>query len=175
MVYILSMIVTIVAALLILTTRYEVNTVGIQNELAQLKVMFTKIDNSVDDYMEAGGNLNNINFQVLNAGHYLLSNSLIYGTSFASTMKFNGSAIIWQIIPNMTDSTSFKLMIDLRGDKTLMEKASFSEMFIGTEYCEKLLFGNFNTLINTYDGVNIDFISVNGSNNDGIIGCTVFK
>jgi len=175
MAYIIGIIVAIIASLFILISRYEVNTTSIQNELTQLKVMVSKVDSSVDAYLSVGENLTIINFQVLNSGHYLLSNSIIFGTSYSSTMKFNGSDIVWHLIPNMSDSTSYKLMIDMSSNKTLMEKPAFAEMFVGTELCEKLLFGDFNTLINTYDGVNTNFISINGTKTDGIIGCTVYK
>lgn len=175
MAYIISMIVVIIASLFILISRYEVNTTGIQNELTQLKTMVSKIDSSVDNYLSVGENLTLINFQVLSSGHFLLSNSIISGTSFDSTMKFNGSDIIWHLIPNMSDSTSYKLMVDMSSNKTLMEKPAFAEMFLGTQLCEKLLFGDFNAFINTYDGVNTNFININGTNTDGIIGCTVYK
>lgn len=175
MIQIISMIVLIVVSLIILTTRYETNSLIIQTELDRCKMMFLKIDGSVDSYLDSGENLANINFQVLNTGHYLLSNSIISGSAFGSTMKFNQNQIVWHLIPNMGDITSYKLMIDFSSNGTLMEKVTFSEMFIGTHLCEKLLFGDFYPTINSYDELNVNFIDLGGSNTDGIIECTIYK
>ncbi len=175
MVQIISMIVFIVASILILTTRYETNSVAIETELDRCKMMLFRIDSAVDSYLDTGGNLANINFQVLNTGHYLLSNSIISGSSFASTMRFSQDQIVWHLIPNSVDATSYKLMVDFSLNRTLMEKVVFSEMYIGTHLCEKLLFGDSYSTINSYDGGSINFVDLGGSKTDGIVECTIYK
>jgi hypothetical protein len=55
-----------------------------------------------------------------------------------------------------------------------MSKPIFSESFLGREFCEKLLFGTFQTNRVSYDGID-DFVDNTGTNNDGLFVCIVFK
>ena len=175
MVYIIGVIIAIVTSLMVLTLKYESNPGAMQNGLARVEIMMSNIDDSVNQYIENTKTLDDINFEQLHEEHYLLSNSIIYGNLFASTMMFHGNNIVWHLIPNKDDETSYKLLIDFRQDVALMEKPIFSESFIGTEYCEKLLFANVSPLINRYDDVALDFTSSNGTKTDGILECTVYK
>jgi hypothetical protein len=117
-------------------------------------------------------------------------NVLSYG--YASTLKFPGSNIYWQLIPirnidssddNTTNAdfgnsagSGYKIRIDFTRDSILMSKARFSESFFGREFCEKMLFGTSQTVGKTYDGTqNKETFSLDGSNSDGYFVCVVFK
>jgi hypothetical protein len=56
-----------------------------------------------------------------------------------------------------------------------MSKAVFSEGFIGREFCEKNLFGTFETSSNVFEDATSDFINSSGSNTDGLLVCIVYK
>jgi hypothetical protein len=137
--------------------------------------MISYIDESVDDFIEDGNSLDTVNFELLKAQNLLLSNSTVEGTSLNSKLKFKGSEVVWQIIPNVSDATSYKLLIDMQLEPVLMRKSIFAEMYVGGQYCEKLSFGDFDTYMNSFDENSSDFVNINGTNSDGIILCTIYK
>jgi len=180
--YLVASIISIVTATIILITRYEADDSAIMSQLEKMKVMFFMVDGYVNTYIESGEILSAINFDnLLNSG-LLPSNvnrvnpdsARVDGFSFASTLILPNSNVIWQLIPNINDPSSYKLLIDIRRNPDLMSKAVFSESFIGREFCENNLFAAFETATNRFDGN--DFINDgNGTRDDGLFACVVFK
>lgn len=123
--YLISSIVAIVSALIILMTRYEADDSAITEELDSLKSKFVVVDTFVNTYIQAGGSLNEINFQKLSCGGILLGNIKdkyvvencddktdndkvasddnadddVIGSLYSSVLTFPKDTIKWQIIP----------------------------------------------------------------------------
>lgn len=106
---------------------------------------------------------------------------------YYSTLNFPKSDIKWQIIPvrditaapddsdyGNSAGSSYKILVDMSQNRTLMSKARFSESFAGREYCEKILFGTFQDERKTYDADKVNF-NQDGAKDDGIFICIVFK
>jgi hypothetical protein len=166
---------TIIGAFVFIVTRFEVDYATVQNEVKQVKRMISYIDKVVDEFIEEGNSLDTVNFELLKNQNLLLGNSIIEGTALNSRLQFKGSEVVWQIILNVSDATSYKLLIDMHSEPGLMRKSVFVEMFVGGMYCEKLSFGDFDTNINSFDENASDFVNINGTNSDGIILCTIYK
>jgi hypothetical protein len=183
--YLVSSIIAIVAATIILLTRYEADDSAITAELDRLKSMFVTVDRFVNTYIDIGGNLTNIDFEELFDGGILLGNMQksvppatdkdVDGVGIASTMTFPSSNVIWHLIPNIADSSSYKLLIDIRQNTTLMSKARFSESFSGREYCEKMLFGTSELNRTSFNSTTKDFEGASTDKDDGLFVCIVYK
>ncbi len=91
-----------------------------------------------------------------------------------STLKFPSSSVIWHLIPNQSNPSSYKLLVDMRANSTLMSKAIFSESFSSREFCEKILFGKKVLGGISYDSGTKDF-GIGGTTSDGLFVCEVFK
>lgn len=114
-------------------------------------------------------------------------NVKLYG--YSSTLNFPKSDIKWQIIPvrditaNDNDAdygnsagSAYKILVDMSQNRTLMHKAKFSESFASREYCEKILFGTVQAKGKEYDStLGKETFKENGTNDDGIFVCIVFK
>ncbi|MEA3354363.1 MAG: hypothetical protein U9Q33_11160 [Campylobacterota bacterium] len=175
MFYFMASIMAIVGSIVFMFTKFEVDYTAIQSEVKQMKRMISFIDKAVDEYIEEGNSLDTVNFEQLKTRNLILGNSTLSGVSLNSKLQFKGSEVVWQLIPNISDSSSYKLLIDMHLEAVLMRKSVFAEMFIGDRYCEKLSFGDFDTYINTFDEGTSDFVNINGTNSDGIIQCTIYK
>lgn len=195
--YFVSSIIAVVSAMIILFTRYEADDSAITGELERMKSMFLAVDGFVNTYIESGGNLTEINFQKLSCDGILLENIKdtlaisncattntadattddVKGFSDSSTLEFPNSDVKWHLIPNQSNPSSYKLLVDMRGNSTLMSKAVFSESFSSREFCEKILFGT--KVLNgiSYDSAVAvkDFITTGGTTKDGVFVCEVFK
>ena len=195
--YLVSSIIAVVAATIILLTRYEADDSTITAELDRMKSMFLMVDGFVNTFVQSGGDLTTVNFQKLSCNGILLgnivdtlattncedtntadgSNDNVKGFKYASTLTFPNSDVIWQVIPNKNDSSSYKILIDMTKNISLKSKGAFSESFSGREFCEKMLFGTFQTMGKTYDFSIVwkeDF-KQDGTNKDGLFVCIVFK
>lgn len=180
--YLVSSIIAVVSATILLLTRYEADDSAIMSQIEKMKTMVSMVDGFVNTYINSGGVLSDINFEVLEESGILISGSTITPVAdedlatgeLSTTMRLPNDNVIWQIIPNKDDSSSYKLLVDMSGDSTLMSKAVFSESFVGREYCEKMLFGTLNRTQNQFDETD-DFESDGGTDRDGIFVCTVFK
>jgi len=176
--YLVASIISIVTAMTILFTRYEADDSTIKAELANMKVMFSMLDGFVNTYVDSGGSLTDINFKELEDSGILLSNSTVTvvtsDDNLSSTLTLPNNEVIWHLIPNKDDSSSYKLLVDIRANSGLMSKAIFSESFSGREFCEKSLFGTFESKRTSYDDTD-DFVDNTGTNNDGLFVCVVFK
>lgn len=180
--YLVSSIIAVVSATILLLTRYEADDSAIMSQIEKMKTMVFMVDGFVNTYINSGGVLSDINFEVLEESGILISGSTITPVAdedlatgeLRTTMRLPNDNIIWQIIPNKDDSSSYKLLVDMSGDSTLMSKAVFSESFVGREYCEKMLFGTLNRTQNQFDETD-DFESDGGTDRDGIFVCTVYK
>lgn len=95
----------------------------------------------------------------------------------ATTSTFPNNTVVWQLIPNKDDNSSYKLLVDMTKNSGLMSKAIFSESFSGREFCEKMLFGTFQTSGKSYDSsiVGKEDFKLDGTNSDGFFVCIVFK
>lgn len=118
--YLVSSIIAIVAALIILMTRYEADDSTITAEIERAKSQFLAVDGFVNTYIQSGGNMSKINFEQLFDDGILLGN-ITKGTtsqnnvkvatgdigdkSFQATLKFPNSNIIWQIVPIVSGDT----------------------------------------------------------------------
>lgn len=182
--YIVASIIAIVAALTILLTKYEADDSTIKAELANMKVMFSMVDGFVNTYVDSGGDLTVINFEVLADDNILFNvgttdNSTritpTAGNAFETTMRLPSNEVVWHLIPNPTTTNSYKLLVDMTGSSGLMSKAIFSESFSGREFCEKMLFGTFEEDGIAYNTTTLDFDDQANTNNNGIFVCTVFK
>ena len=184
--YFVSSIIVIVSAMVILFTRYEADDSAIAAELDSMKSMFSTVDRFVNTYIESGGSLVNINFEELYTNGILLGSieksspaattDHVKGSAKASTLTFPGSTVVWQIIPNVIDTSSYELLVDMTKNSTLLSKGTFAESFVGREYCEKALFGTFLTKGKTYDStVGAETFKDDGTNKDGLLVCIVYK
>jgi hypothetical protein len=195
MAYFVSSIIAIVSAMIIMFTRYEADDSSITAELDRMKSMFLMVDGFTNTYIQSGGSLSDINFEVLyDAG--ILSGNIkmtkptaaaddnVKGASKASTLTLPSSSVVWQMIPVLSTDAKFatsagsayKLLVDMRVNGSLMSRAIFSESFSGREFCEKLLFGTFQPNAKSYDStVGKEDFKEDGTNNDGLFVCIVFK
>ena len=196
--YLVSSIIAVVSALVLLLTRYEADDSAITGELDRVKSMFTVVDGFVNTYIQSGGTLSDINFEVLYDNGILLGNmekgvansgKEVEGTSYASTLTFPNSKVKWHLLPvrdiNSNDNnadfgdsagSAYKLLIDMHNNSSLMSKAIFSESFSGREFCEKMLLGTLQRKGKTPDlALNKETFSLDGNDKDGYIVCIVFK
>ncbi len=202
--YFVSSIIAVVAAMVIMFTRYEADDSTITAELDRVKSMFMMVDGFVNTYVESGGDLTDVNFQKLSCNGILLGNIKdtlattdcattntadgttddVKGFANASTLIFPKSGVSWQLIPVRTDDptvslrasagSAYKLLVDMRNNPSLMSKAIFAESFSGREFCEKILFGTLDRTGNAFVVANNTF-GVTGTQNDGLFVCIVFK
>ena len=197
--YFVSSIIAVTSAMIILFTRYEADDSAITSELERMKSMFVAVDGFVNTYIQSGEDLRKINFQKLSCDRILLgsikdnyvaencdnviSNDKesdnpdddVLGAGMNSTLKFPSSSVIWHLIPNQSNPSSYKLLVDMRANSTLMSKAIFSESFSSREFCEKILFGK--KVLGgkpPYDSGTKDF-GIGGTTSDGLFVCEVFK
>ena len=63
--YFVSSIIAVVSAMIIMFTRYEADDSSITAELESVKSMFSTINGFVNTYIETGGDLTKVNFEVL--------------------------------------------------------------------------------------------------------------
>ena len=193
--YLVSSIIAVVSAMIILFTRYEADDSAITSELDRVKSMFLMIDGFVNTHIQSGGNLTDINFEVLFDAGILpgnirksdpeeviddLTDTLSGpGTSFSSKLTFPKSEVKWQLIPvrditanddadyGNSAGSAYKLLVDMSQNRTLMSKARFSESFASREYCEKILFGTVQSKGKEYDStLNKETFKENGSDNN---------
>lgn len=181
--YLVSSIITVVAAMVILLTRYEADDSAIMSQIEKMKTMVSMVDGYVNTYIESGGILSDINFEVLQESGILLEGSTLTPVAdtdpstgeIETTMSLPNDDVIWHIIPNKLNADSYKLLVDFTGDSSLMSKSRFSEGFIGREYCEKMLFAELIRDSSGWNGVN-DFPNDNGgADDDGRFVCIVYK
>lgn len=180
--YLVASIIAITSALIILFTRYEADDSAIMSQIEKMKTMISMVDGFVNTYIDSGGVLSDINFEVLEESGILIGGTVITPSAdddistgeIKTTMKLPNDDIVWHIIPNKSNSSSYKLLVDMGNDSSLMSKAIFSESFIGREYCEKMLFGKFETLTNSFDGTD-EFVDSSGNKSDGKFVCIVYK
>ena len=197
--YFVSSIIAVTSAMIILFTRYEADDSAITSELERMKSMFVAVDGFVNTYIQSGGDLTKINFQKLSCDRILLGsikdnyvaencddNSYnddpekdnpddnVLGAGMNSTLKFPSSSVIWHLIPNQSNPSSYKLLVDMIANSTLMSKAIFSESFSSREFCEKILFGTKVLNGKSYDSGTKDF-GIGGTTSDGLFVCEVFK
>lgn len=182
--YLVASIISIVTAMTILFTKYEADDSTIKAELANMKVMFSMVDGFVNTYLDSDGSLTDINFRELEVSGILLINSTVTvvsdGDNLSSTLTLPNNEVVWQIIPNRNPtviSNSYKLLVDMRGNAGLMSKAIFSENFSGREFCEKTLFGTFQTNGKSYDDTTAgaETFTEDGTKDDGVFVCIVYK
>lgn len=119
--YLVSSIIAIVAALIVLMTRYEADDSTITSEIERAKSQFLAVDGFVNTYIQSGGDMSKINFEQLFNDGILLGNITkgiptsennvtvaagdIGDKSFQATLKFPNSNIIWQIVPIVSGDT----------------------------------------------------------------------
>lgn len=183
--YLVSSIIAVVSAMIILFTRYEADDSTITAELERMKSMFIAVDGFVNTYIESGGSLENVNFEELYDNGILLGNikrtspaeasDNVLGDAEASKLTFPGSTVSWQLIPNIDDNSSYKVLIDMTKNSSLMSKAIFAESFSGREYCEKMLFGTSELDRTSYDTGTKNFIGTSTNKSDGLFVCIVYK
>ena len=198
--YFVSSIIAVTSAMIILFTRYEADDSAITSELERMKSMFVAVDGFVNTYIQSGGDLTKINFQKLSCDRILLGSIKdnyyeaencdddsyndvpnidnpdddVLGAGMTSTLKFPSSSVIWHLIPNQSNPSSYKLLVDMRANSTLMSKAIFSESFSSREFCEKILFGTKVLNGKSYNSGTEDFVE-GGTTSDGLFVCEVFK
>lgn len=198
--YFVSSIIAVTSAMIILFTRYEADDSAITSELERMKSMFVAVDGFVNTYIQSGEDLRKINFQKLSCDRILLGSikdnyvaencdddpdndepdkdnpdDNVLKAGMNSTLKFPSSGVIWHLIPNQSNPSSYKLLVDMRANSTLMSKAIFSESFSSREFCEKILFGK--KVLGgkpPYDPNTEDF-GIGGTTSDGLFVCEVFK
>lgn len=201
--YLVSSIIAVVSAMIIMLTRYEADDSTITGELDRMKAMFMTIDGFVNTYVESGGDLTSINFQKLSCNGILSGNIIdtlaaidcdttttadgandnVTGALIESKLEFPSSSVIWHLIPvPSTDAvygtsagSAYKLLVDMRGNRSLMSKAIFSESFSGSEFCEKILFGTKELNRTSYDSPTKNFVGTSTNKSDGLFVCIVFK
>ena len=201
--YLVSSILAIVAATIILLTRYEADDSAITAELDSMKSMFSMVDGFVNTFVQSGGDLTDVNFQKLSCSGILSGNikdtlsatncdttatadgatDNVTGSFNASKLTFPSNSVIWQLIPiPSTDTTygtssgsGYKLLVDMRGNSALMSKAVFAESFSGREFCEKMLFGTLELNRTSYDSATKNFTGASTNKSDGLFVCIVFK
>ncbi|QKF74308.1 hypothetical protein AFAEC_2164 [Aliarcobacter faecis] len=131
--YLVSSIIAIVAALIILMTRYEADDSAITAEIERAKSQFLAVDGFVNTYIQSGGDMNigtidesytKLNFATLYKNGILLGNitkddilgvtlndSKLAGEEtdktkfFQSKLQFPKSNITWQIVPIVSGDT----------------------------------------------------------------------
>ena len=199
--YFVSSIIAVVSAMIILFTRYEADDSAITSELERMKSMFVAVDGFVNTYIQSGEDLTKINFQKLSCDGILLGSIKdnyvaencdddfsndndnpnidnpdddVLGVGMNSTLKFPNSSVIWHLIPNQSNPSSYKLLVDMSKNSTLMSKAIFSESFSSREFCEKILFGTKVLNGKSYNSGTEDFVE-GGTTSDGLFVCEVFK
>ena len=191
--YLVSSIIAVVAAMIILLTRYEADDSAITAEIERTKSMFITVDGFVNTYIQSGGDMTAINFEKLYDDGILLGN-ITKGTKESSenvkvdvpesTLTFPNSNIKWHIIPIYSDDTlysssagsGYKLYIDMSGNKTLDSKAGFAENFLSREICEKTFFGSIQEAETSYyDDVKNNFKITTTVKKDGKFICVIFK
>ena len=153
--YFVSSIIAVTSAMIILFTRYEADDSAITSELERMKSMFVAVDGFVNTYIQSGEDLRKINFQKLSCDRILLGSikdnyvaencdddpdndepdkdnpdDNVLKAGMNSTLKFPSSGVIWHLIPNQSNPSSYKLLVDMRANSTLMSKAIFSESFL---------------------------------------------
>lgn len=178
MAYFLASIISVVAATVIMLTRYEADDSQITADLEQMKTMFLMVDGFVNTYINSGASMADINFELLDDSGILIENSVINGVGTASVMTLPNNIVRWHLIPNRDNISSYKLLVDVRQSRSMMSKSRFVESFVGREYCENMLFGSFETLTNTFQAfpTPVDFVNNGaGTNADGLFVCVVFK
>ncbi|MDD2886282.1 MAG: hypothetical protein PHY66_00660 [Aliarcobacter sp.] len=201
--YLVSSIIAVVAATIILLTRYEADDSAISTELDSTKSMFSMVDGFVNTFVQSGGDLTDVNFQKLSCSGILSGNikdtlsatncdttatadgatDNVTGSFNASKLTFPSNSVIWQLIPiPSTDTTygtssgsGYKLLVDMRGNNTLMSKAVFAESFSGREFCEKMLFGTLELNRTSYDSSAKNFTGASTNKSDGLFVCIIFK
>jgi hypothetical protein len=192
--YLVSSILAVIAATVIMLTRYESDNSTITSELDRMKSMFLMVDGFTNTYIQSGGSLSDINFEVLYDAGILsgnikmtkptVSTDNVKGSGRASNLTFPSSSVVWQIIPVLSSDakyassagSAYKLLVNMTENSGLMSKANFSESFSGRDFCEKLLFGTFQTNGKSYDStVGKEDFKEDGTNNDGIFACIIFK
>ena len=121
--YLISSIIAIVAATIILLSRYEADDSTITAELDSMKSMFRMVDGFVNTFVESGGDLTKVNFQKLSCSGVLSGNIIdkyvavncdeldtndsvsddsvdnVKNVGNSSTLTFPSNAVIWQLIP----------------------------------------------------------------------------
>lgn len=202
--YLVASIIALVAAMIVLMTRFEADDSQITADVERAKSMFLAVDSYANTYIQSGGDLTQINFEKL-FDDGILPGNITKGTDakdniqrdkgFASQLKFPNSNIIWQIVPivsgdKVKDSTGtakdisssagtgYKLFVDFSNQSSLKSKAGFSENFFGKEICEKNLFGSFindATSIISAAGDTLNNLNLGGSSSDSKFACVVFK
>lgn len=197
--YFVSSIIAVTSAMIILFTRYEADDSAITSELERMKSMFVAVDGFVNTYIQSGEDLRKINFQKLSCDRILLGSikdnyvaencddvpdndepdkdnpdDNVLKAGMNSTLKFPSSSVIWHLIPNQSNPSSYKLLVDMSANSTLMSKAIFSESFSSREFCEKILFGKKVLGGISYDSDAEDFVE-GGTTSDGLFVCEVFK
>lgn len=200
--YLVSSIIAVVAATIILLTRYEADDSAITAELDSMKSMFLMVDGFVNTYVQSGGDLTDVNFQKLSCSGILSGNIIdtlsatncdttvtadgvtdnVTDSLNTSKLTFPSNSVIWQLIPvpstdvtyGKSSGSAYKLLVDMRGNSSLMSKAIFAESFSGREFCEKMLFGTLDRNGNALVEATSNF-GTTGINNDGLFVCVVFK
>lgn len=201
--YLVSSILAVVAATIIMLTRYEADDSAITAELDSMKSMFSMVDGFVNTYVQSGGDLTDVNFQKLSCSGILSGNikdtlsatncdttAIADGAADNVTSSFNASkltfpsnSVKWQLIPipstdvnyGTSSGSGYKLLIDMTGNSSLMSKAVFAESFSGREFCEKMLFGTLELNRTSYDPTTKNFIGASTNKSDGLFVCIVFK
>lgn len=205
--YLISSIIAIVAATIILLSRYEADDSTITAELDSMKSMFRMVDGFVNTFVESGGDLTKVNFQKLSCSGVLSGNIIdkyvavncdeldtndsvsddsvdnVKNVGNSSTLTFPSNAVIWQLIPvpstdadyGISAGSAYKLLVDMRGNSSLMSKAVFSESFSSREFCEKMLFGTKELNRTSYDSTTKNFVGASTNKSDGLFVCIVFK
>jgi len=203
--YIVASIIAAVSALIILLTRYDSDDSTIKVELENMKSMIFVVDGFVDTFIQSGGDISEINFQKLYDDGILPENikrsddsgledsdgvvSNLVSVSdplnptdselkakLKSTLKFPNNEVIWQLIPNIENNTSYKILVNMTTNSALDSRAGFAESFLGKEYCEKALFGEFETKGDGYDdSVDSETFTENGNEKDGKFVCIIYK
>lgn len=150
-----------------------------------MKSMFSMVDGFVNTFVQSGGDLTTVNFEELYNAGILPTNMVVSPVADtnlatgqkATTSTFPNNTVVWQLIPNKDDNSSYKLLVDMTRNSGLMSKSIFSESFSGREFCEKMLFGTFQTSGKSYDSsiIGKEDFKVDGTNNDGLFVCIVFK
>lgn len=202
--YLVSSIMAVVAALIILLTRYEADDSAITAEIERAKSMFITVDGFANTYIQSGGDMTKINFEQLfddgillgnmTKGTNKLDNVKVTAGAFTATLEFPKSNIKWQIVPivnykindyrgvevdlGKSVGAGYQLFIDFTKESTLMSKNAFSENFLGREICEKTFFGSFinNAIsISSSSGTLNQIVTTGGTSSDGQIACVIFK
>ncbi len=189
--YLIASLLAVVAALVLIMSRYEADDSLFMSEIDKLGTMFSMVDGYVNTYTNSGRQLRSINFEEMDRLGVLPGNAEVIGSGNNSTLKLNGSDVTWQIIPRVVprnllilnlgttnDNSSYVLLVNFSNNSSLMSKPIFTESFASREFCENRLFGNYDLEKNSYSGNNTkgEFIN-NGTatNNDGFVECVVYK